>query len=164
MANKLFLTVIFSMLSLLSISQNAPLTLINSNRGKIVKIEKFTHLVIKKNSGDKIRGRFISLQDSTITIEENFDKTSKITISEIQLIKKDLFNNRKWLEPFGYIGIGAGLGLIATPFIWIFEGSKKAWEGLKFAGILASVSLPVILLGTSKNRYNLNNNWRIAID
>ncbi|MGC1514491.1 MAG: hypothetical protein WA810_02855, partial [Maribacter sp.] len=67
------------------------------------------------------------------------------------------------MEPFGYIGIGAGLALVATPFIWIFDGGAKAQEGLEFAGILASVSFPAILIGTSKLSFNLKGNWTLII-
>lgn len=108
-------------------------------------------------------GKVVRFTESNLTII-GYDSTEvTLNLSEIEMIERDLFPNRKWLEPFGYIAVGAGLALVATPFIWAFDSGEQAVEGLEFAGILAAVSVPPIYIATRKERYNLRKKWRLEV-
>ncbi|TKB96269.1 hypothetical protein [Pedobacter cryophilus] len=157
----------------------------NPNKHKILN-DKTEYIIKTVNASYK--STIATYTDSTLTVT-TFGKTGKDTIykynqglkeinklrplyarntivipfKEIQYIKKDLFNNRKWLEPFGYIGLGAGLGLVLLPVVAIDKGAAGVKEWVTFELILLAVSVPPIFIGTRKVTYNLKDKWVIMI-
>ena len=161
---KLILLIFITLfLSVSLYGQEKAIELVHKRKNKVELIKLNSSVVIVTFDKKKIRGTLIDLNENSLTIRNNIGIESMIDMLAIHKIKKDRFKNRRWLEPFGYVGIGAGLALVATPFIWIFDGGAKAQEGLEFAGILASVSFPAILIGTSKRSFNLKRNWIINV-
>ena len=158
-----FLIFITLFLSVSAFSQEETIELVHKKRNKVEIIRLNSSVVLLTSDKSKIRGTLIALDENNLTIRDSKGIEKSVNILTIHKIKKDRFTNRRWLEPFGYIGIGAGLALVATPFIWIFDGAAKAQEGLEFAGILASVSFPVILIGTSKRSFKLKGNWTLIV-
>ena len=156
----IFTTLFFS-ISLFS--QEKKIELVHKKRNKVETIKLNSSIVSVTSDNRKIRGTLIDIDENNLTIRDNNGIENNINISSLHKIKRDRFKHRRWLEPFGFIGIGSGLALVATPFIWIFEGGAKAQEGLEFAGILASVSFPVILIGKSKRSFNLTGNWTLIV-
>ena len=150
-------------LSVSVFSQEKTIELVHKKRNKVELIKLNSPIVLVMTEKRKIRGTLIDFDKNNLTIRDNKGIVNNIDILTIHKIKRDRFKNRRWLEPFGYIGIGAGLALVATPFIWIFDGGAKAQEGLEFAGILASVSFPVILIGKSKRSFNVKKNWTLIV-
>jgi hypothetical protein len=117
----------------------------------------------KLNDSTLHYGKIQSFDPEQITIVKYDSSLVSMEINEIELISRFKSQNRRWLEPFGYIGLGAAITLAATPVIWVADGGEKAVEGLEFAGILTLVSAPPLLIGTRKERYNLLKKWRIEV-
>jgi hypothetical protein len=87
--------------------------------------------------------------------------TLRISKSDIEIIRKDWFKSRKWLEPFGYVLIGAAMGVILLPVAAIDEGSDGVQQWLLFEAVLLGISLPPLFIGTRRTKYDLNKKWRI---
>lgn len=108
-------------------------------------------------------GKIRSFDQEQITIIKYDSSLVSMNIKEIELISRDKTQNRRWLEPFYYIGIGAAMTLGATPVVWATAGGDKAVDALVFAGILTVVSAPAIVAGVRQERYNLKKRWKIEI-
>lgn len=117
----------------------------------------------KLNDSTLHYGKIQSFDPQQITIVKYDSSLVSMRINEIELISRFKSQNRRWLEPFGYIGLGAAITLAATPVIWIADGGEQAVNGLEFAGILTAVSAPPLLIGTRQERYNLLKKWRIEV-
>lgn len=87
--------------------------------------------------------------------------TTTILFSEIKTIKKDWFEKRAWLEPFGWIAIGSILSVGLLPVAAIDDGKEGVREWAAFQGVLWAVSLPPIFIGTRKTKYNLSKKWKL---
>jgi|GEM_PF-3445830 len=157
-------TLIFALfLSISLFSQEKALELTHNRRDKVKRIELNTPIVLITLEEDKIKGVLVDLDEGHLTIKDNNGTENKIELTAIHKIKRDRFDNTRWLEPFGYIAIGAGLALAAVPIVWIFDGGVKALEGLAFAGMLSAVSFPAILIGTSKRGFNVKERWSLTV-
>ena len=144
-------------------SQAGSLKLVNVKRNKVKIIEVNSSLVLLTSDKGKIKGTLKKVEEHYLYLKTRKGVEHAIDITTIDKIKLDRFQNTPWLEPFGYLGLGAGLFVVASPFVWIFEGGETALEALEFAGILTSISLPAILIGNSKRSFNLNRNWDLSI-
>jgi len=85
--------------------------------------------------------------------------TIQILKSDIQHLEKDLFKNRKWLEPFGYMAIGGGLALLLAPIVAADKGAKDGIEVLIIAGGMLGLTIPIIYIGTRKTKLDMVNKW-----
>ena len=108
-------------------------------------------------------GKVTAFDTLNITISRSDGITHQVPMQDIKLITRDRVANQRWMEPFAYFLVGAGMVLAATPVIWAVDGGAKALEGLEFAGILTLVSLPPLWYGSRQERYNLEKKWRIAV-
>ncbi len=160
------LSIAFLMISFISVTafaQEIELVLIHNTSNKVVTIQKNSSIVIITVDGQKIRGELIAFDNLCISIQNNKKNISEIPIENIELFKKELLNNKKWLNPFQYTAKFAIMFIIATPFIRIFDGKKAAEDSLVLSGILAAVSSPAIIVSLSKRKFNLKKDWSIAV-
>jgi hypothetical protein len=84
-----------------------------------------------------------------------------ILFSDIKTLKKDWFKNRKWLEPFGWLAIGAAMGAVLLPVGAIDKGAEGVKEWAAFEAVLVGISIPPIFIGTRKTKYDLKNKWTL---
>lgn len=157
---------VFFMISFISMTvfaQETELLLIHNKVNKVVTIKKNSSIVIKTIDGQKIKGELVAYNNSSLFLKDNKNSISEISIENIELLKKDLFNNKKWIEPFAATGVLAVVSLIVSPFVWIFDGKEKAQGYLELSGILATLSSPAIIVSLSKKNFNLEKDWRIEI-
>ena len=84
--------------------------------------------------------------------------TIPILYRDIRSLSK---TNRKWLEGFGWFGIGAAMGFGLLPVAAI-EGSKEMNDWLQFEGILLGISVPPLFFGTRGMNFDLVNKWKYA--
>ncbi|MBT1696396.1 hypothetical protein KK083_05885 [Fulvivirgaceae bacterium PWU4] len=104
-------------------------------------------------------------KDTTITLKTVAplyrDDTTAIAFSEIQMIKKDWFKNRQWLQPFGWILIGPVVGVALLPAAAIDDGKEGVKNWAEFEGILLGIAGPPIFVGTRKTKYDLRKKWEL---
>ena len=100
-------------------------------------------------------------RDTTIVRSLWVDDTVKILFTDIEYIQKDWFANRQWLEPFGYLAVGAALGVAILPLAAAFKGVEGVKDWAEFEGIILAVSVPPLVLGTIKTKYDLKTKWSI---
>lgn len=80
--------------------------------------------------------------------------TIEVLFSHIEWIKKPRFKNREWLTPFLYFGLVAAGGLVVAP-IGAAINPDEASEFLVPEAILLAITVPPILIATSKIKHNL---------
>ena len=102
-------------------------------------------------------------RDTTYTYAQPIYKQDTIIISfaDFQTLKKDWFNNRKWLEPFGWLAIGAAMGVVLLPIAAIDKGAEGVREWAVFEAILIGISAPPIFIGTRKTKYDFSKKWTL---
>ncbi len=100
-------------------------------------------------------------KDTTITYIEPIyrEDTVLIAFSKVQMLKKDWFKSRRWLEPFAWIGVGAVLGVAMLPVAAIDKGNEGVKEWALVEAILIGIAAPPIFIGTRKTKYDLENKW-----
>jgi hypothetical protein len=105
-------------------------------------------------------------KDTTYTYTQPIYRQDTIAIAftEIQTLKKDWFKNRRWLEPFGWIAIGAAMGVVLLPVAAIDKGAEGVREWAVFEAILIGASVPSIFIGTRKTKYDLTNKWTLKTE
>ena len=182
---KCYLTIILLFITTFVFAQDVIMLQHNSNPKKFKLLDSVSQYIIKTEKAS-YKSRIITFTGSTLTVStdvkagydtiynynQGFKKAIKvgpifirtdikIAFADITYIKRDLFRNRKWLEPFGYLAIGAGLSTVLLPIAAIDKGSQGVKEWAVFAGILLAVSGPPVFIGTRKVTYNLNNKWSI---
>ncbi len=108
-------------------------------------------------------GQITEFDLESITITRSDSVSARVRISDIEDITRNRMSNQRWMEPFAFFLIGAGMVVAATPVIWIAGGGDKALEGLEFAGILTAVSVPPLWYGSRQERYNLKKKWRLVV-
>lgn len=128
---------------------------------KVFPIEKT--FSFKINDSTYHYGQITDFDQESITITRSDSVTAKVRIGDVKDITRSKVANQRWMEPFAYFLIGAGMVVVATPLIWIADGGDKALEGLEFAGMLTAVSVPPLWYGSRQERYNLQKKWRLVV-
>jgi hypothetical protein len=102
-------------------------------------------------------------KDTTRTYKRPIYRQDTVVIlfSDIKTLKKDWFKNRKWLEPFGWLAIGAAMGAVLLPVGAIDKGAEGVKEWAAFEAVLVGISIPPIFIGTRKTKYDLKNKWTL---
>jgi len=108
-------------------------------------------------------GQITAFDQEFITITRSDSVSATVRITNVEIITRDKVANQRWMEPFAYFLLGAGMVIVATPVIWAVDGGDKALEGLEFAGILTAVSVPPLWYGSRQERYNLQKKWRLVV-
>jgi hypothetical protein len=90
--------------------------------------------------------------------------TIAILFSKIQSIKKEWFKNKKWVEPFAWIGLGAAMGIALLPVAVIADGSKGLTDWLVFEAALISISAPPLLISSGHAKYDLTKKWMLVTE
>jgi hypothetical protein len=92
------------------------------------------------------------------------EDTISILFSNIKVLKRDLFKNRKWVEPFGWLALGVPLGILLLPVAAIDKGSEGVKSWLAFEAGLIAICGPPIFLGTRKVKYDLGKKWTLKTE
>lgn len=100
----------------------------------------------------------------SVTIPLYRQDTVTILFSQIRKIKKDWFKSIRWLEPFGYMALGAGLAVVLLPVAAIDKGAEGVKEWAAFEGMLLAICAPPIFIGTRQNIYNLDKKWTLKTE
>lgn len=103
-------------------------------------------------------------RDTTIIRRVFVEDTIAILYSNIQYIQKDWLKNKRWLEPFGWMGVGAILGIGLFPVAAIEDGTKGVKDLAIIEGILIGGFGSALFIATRKTTYDLRNKWKIAIE
>ncbi len=97
------------------------------------------------------------LSDSTITKLKGRESYS-IPIDDILVIKK----GKDYVKSMGQIVLTLSVvPLIAGGVYWITGDSEEALNGLIFSAALATLSLPVIVIGALRSKYNMKR-WELV--
>ena len=105
-------------------------------------------------------------KDTTYTYTQPIyiQDTIVISFTEIQTLKKDWFKNREWLEGFGWLALGAPMGVVLLPIAAIDKGAEGVKEWAVFEGIIVAVCAPPIFIGTRKTKYDLTKKWTLKTE
>jgi len=87
--------------------------------------------------------------------------TLVIAFTEILWLKKDWFNDTRWLEPFGWVLAGSILGVAMLPVAAIDEGAEGVRNWASFEAVLLAVALPPIFIGSRRTKYDLKKKWKL---
>lgn len=85
--------------------------------------------------------------------------TLEIPYRDIIYINKPWFNNRQWLEPFGYFAVAGVMGIALIPVAAVDDGAQGAKEGAAFVGSILGVSLSAIFVGTRERTFDMQTKW-----
>jgi len=88
-------------------------------------------------------------------------KTIALNYSDITSVKIPVFNNRRWLEPFGYGFLITLMSAVLIPMVAIQDGSEGVVDILKFQAFLMTICAPPVFIGTRNIKYNLEEKWKI---
>ncbi len=89
--------------------------------------------------------------------------TLKIPIQQIDYIKSHRYKNRRWVIPFASVAALTIGTVFFTPLVSAIKGRKTADKmALIQIGILA-VTLPPVLIGTRKVKYDLKTKWKFNL-
>ena len=105
--------------------------------------------------------QYAGKKDTTVIQHLTKKDTVSIPVNEIVFIKRELLKNDKWIEPFAWLAIGAGLGFVILPIAAIDEGIQGVKDFAVFEGILIALVAPPIFLGTRNKKYDFTNNWTL---
>ncbi len=105
--------------------------------------------------------QYAGKKDTTIIWHLTKKDTISIPTDEIVYIRRELLKNDKWVEPFAWFAIGAGLGFVILPITAIDEGFQGVKDFAVFEAILIAIVAPPIFLGTRNKKYDFINNWTL---
>jgi len=89
--------------------------------------------------------------------------TLKIPIQQIDYIKSHRYKNRRWVIPFASVAVLTVGSVFFTPLVSAIKGRKTADKmALIQIGIIA-VTLPPVLIGTRKVKYDLRTKWKFNL-
>jgi len=88
-------------------------------------------------------------------------KTIALNYSDITSVKIPVFNNRRWLEPFGYGFLITLMSAVLIPMVAIQDGSEGVVDILKFQAFIMAICAPPVFIGTRNIKYNLEEKWKI---
>jgi len=129
---------------------------------EIINVTDTTLSVIRKVKTDRDTTYTYSIgkgKDTTRLVPLYINDTSVILLTDIQYLQKDWFENRRWIEPFAWLGIGAVLGSVALPYAVFYKGGDEFKNWAILEGVLIGVSAPAIFIGTRTSKYDLKNKW-----
>ena len=92
-----------------------------------------------------------------------------VSINEVQSQRYSLIQYPSFTESaprtgfFEVVAYTSAILLTITPIVWIFDGGDEALGTLQGAGLLAGVSVPVILAKNIGKRKDVSNDWEIRI-
>jgi hypothetical protein len=86
-----------------------------------------------------------------------------ISFSEIETIEKYRFHKSDWLILPIYVGLGAGVGLVALPFIAIFGKTSDLKDWVRTESYLVLLSAIPIFVGTRKRTFDMTKNWKLEV-
>lgn len=87
--------------------------------------------------------------------------TVVMPLADVYLISRPLIGETRYLEPFGWVFVGAVLGIAGLPATVIQDGGKMITEWFRFEMILLSASVPFIMVAGLKKEFDLRHKWRI---
>jgi len=104
--------------------------------------------------------------DKTDTIVQNRHpeyktKTIALNFSDITSVKIPVFNNQRWLQPFGYGILVVMMSVVLIPMAAIDDGGASVLDILQFQAFMLTICAPPILIGTRNIKYNLGEKWNI---
>lgn len=89
--------------------------------------------------------------------------TLKIPIQQIDYIKAHRYKNRRWVIPFASVAALTIGSVFFTPLVSALKGRETADKlAVIQIGILA-VTLPPVLIGTRKVKYDVRKKWKLNI-
>ena len=103
----------------------------------------------------------VTVEQNQIIIASLRDSIS-IPISDLIRIKKFNFKKREILLPIATLGLLSAVGLVVFPIAeLIASGPDEALDALGTMAILTTVSGTIVLIGLSKRKFNLTDDWEI---
>lgn len=87
--------------------------------------------------------------------------TVVLPLADVYYINRPWIGEAKYLEPVGWIFIGAVMGFVGLPVSAIQGGGSQVSEWFKFEMILLSASVPFIMVAGLKKEFDLRKKWKI---
>ena len=191
MQNKIFLLLFFSLFVMGSINGQSKLTLNHKTKPKKqVSLDLKKEYTIKTNDTVFFTKKIVGFNDSTLllTIDKKTDKdttyhvnyysknsvdtfispiyikdTIVLPFSNIEEIKVDRFKKKGWLILPATLGYCALIAIPILPIVNFNIDNEGMRNWLQIELVLASLSGPPLLIGTSKKKYNLTKNWFLSV-
>lgn len=149
-----------------------------TDKQAIVLFDRKFEIISKENS---YHTSIINAKDGNITIiEHNLKKdtsnqinsptktpynwvydTLKIPFEQIEYIKAYRFKNRNWTMPFVFIAAVIIGSVFLNPLVSATQGKDTAGKMTIMQISLMTITLPPILIGTRKVKYDLKNKWKV---
>lgn len=87
--------------------------------------------------------------------------TLKIPFQKIEYLKTYRYGNRGWVIPFATVGVLTIGSVFFTPLVLATKGRASANKLTVIQLSIIVITLPPVLLGISKKKYDLKNKWKI---
>lgn len=87
--------------------------------------------------------------------------TLKISFQEIEYLKTYRYGNRGWVIPFATVSVLTIGSVFFTPLVLATKGRAAANKLTVIQLSIIVITLPPILIGISKKKYDLKNKWKI---
>lgn len=176
MKHLLFQTVL--LLAIITTSQFAQNNLIlvqknNSNKQVSLPLDKNFEI---KTSTNFYKTKIISVGEKEIKIIQTnlkrdptaanhpfnwVNDTVKISIQDIKFIKANRYNKRRWIIPFASIAALTIGSTYFNPLVSVAKGRSAADKMTVIQLAIIVITVPPILIGISKKKYDLKNKWKI---
>jgi hypothetical protein len=88
-------------------------------------------------------------------------KTIALNYSDITSVKIPVFNNQRWLQPFGYGILVVMMSVVLIPMAAIDDGGASVLDILQFQAFMLTICAPPVFIGTRNIKYNLREKWKI---
>lgn len=157
-------TILTVLVTLLSLAVNAQQLLTLQNKKgpqKIFYLSTNRYYTVKTKTKMHRNVVIFKATDSTACIKQTrWSKDSIIVpFKDILCVKKPLFKNKEWLQPFAWFAIGAVMAIPMLPIAILTEGVKVISDWLLFEGILVGVSGVPIGIASLKVKRNTQSKW-----
>jgi hypothetical protein len=130
-----------------------------------------------KTNNNYYHSKIISCSKTEIKIIENnlkhngtntnpfnwVNDTIMIPIQEINYLKTYRYNKRQWVMPFAAIGALTLGSVFFTPLVFVTKGRAAADRMTVIQLAIIVITLPPVLIGISKKKYDLKNKWKIKV-
>lgn len=106
--------------------------------------------------------KYFSRPSDSTTVHITKTDTINVSFDSILYIRRDLFKNKKWMEPIQFAALPAMLGLIALPIAAIAL-RDEAWDNyVRTEGILIGATIVPIFVGTIGRKFDTQKKWRFT--